>query len=99
MRDVTDVTDEVIDAIANRLGGLLDLSVFGARRLTDRGLASLSGLGCPNLRWYCSTGAYKTTPAGMQCLLSAHPSLLIYNKPEAFGTPEHGVPSAAAEQL
>ena len=80
-----------LDVVSSTLGGLTELSLYGMRRLTDRGLAALSGYTCPNLRWLTATGAYKTTPAGMQCLLSSHPNLLIYNKPTAFGTKEHGI--------
>ena len=54
-------------------------------RLTDRGLAALSGLTCKNLRKLNTVGAYKCTDAALQCLLQSHPTILLYHKPEKFG--------------
>ena len=72
------------DTLASCLGGLQELSLHGCRRLTDKGLVSLSGGDCPNLRWLNATGAYKVTDAGYRCLLSTHPTLLLYNRPMEF---------------
>ena len=74
-----------MDAIADFLPGLVDLCAFGCRRLTDRGLAALSGLTCENLRKLNTVGAYKCTDAALQCLLQSHPTILLYHKPEKFG--------------
>ena len=76
--------DESLDTLASCLGGLQELSLHGCRRLTDKGLVSLSGGDCPNLRWLNATGAYKVTDAGYRCLLSTHPTLLLYNRPMEF---------------
>ena len=80
-----EVPDASFDAIADFLPGLVDLCAFGCRRLTDRGLAALSGLTCENLRKLNTVGAYKCTDAAMQCLLTSHPTILLYHKPEKFG--------------
>ena len=48
-----------------------------------------SGLSVPNLRWLNMSGAYKISDGAMQCLLSTHTQVLLYNKPELFGTPAH----------
>ena len=79
------IGDESLDAIADFLPGLVDLCAFGCRRLTDRGLAALSGLTCENLRKLNTVGAYKCTDAALQCLLQSHPTILLYHKPEKFG--------------
>ena len=91
VRNCFGLTDVAFDAIATRLGGLQDLSAYGCRRLTDKGLAAMSGLGCTNLRWCNLSGAYKVSEAAMQCLLGAHPSLLVYNRADKFGVAEHGM--------
>ena len=72
------------------VGGLRELSLYGCRRLTDKALGALSGLGCPNLRWLNTNGAYKVSDTAVQCILSVHPSLLLYNRPGDFATSGHG---------
>ena len=42
------------------------------------------------LRWLNLSGAHQVTAAGSLCLLSSHPSLLVYNDPFAFGSAKHG---------
>ena len=93
LRGLAALTDDAVDAISQYLGGLCELSLYGCRRLTDKGLIHLSGTECPNLRYLNMTGAYKLTDNGRRCLLSSHPSLLLYTKPYLFGTPEHGFSS------
>ena len=75
------------------MAGLLELYLYGVRRLTDRGVIGLSGLSLPNLRWLNVSGAYKVTDGAMRCLLSSHPSILLYTNPKQFGTAAHGVPT------
>lgn len=86
IRNCTALTDAAFDAITAHACGLQDLSAYGCRRLTDSGLAALSGLGCPNLRWINHSGAYKVSDAATQCLISAHPAILIYNNPFLFAS-------------
>ena len=89
-RNLVGLTDDSVEAIAATLGGLRELSLYGCRRLTDRALGALSGLGCPNLKWLNTNGAYKVKDTAVQCLLSSHPALLLYNQPNLFGTASHG---------
>ena len=78
---------------------LTHLDLRACHELTDASLDAiayhLSGLAalstsCPRLRWLNLSGAYKVTSAGSLCLLSSHPSLLVYNDPFAFGSEKHG---------
>jgi hypothetical protein len=85
VRGLVSLSDATFDAIATSLRGLRELSAYGCRRLTDNGLAALSGLGCPNMRWLNVCGAYKVSDAAMQSMLASHSSLLLYNKPHMFG--------------
>jgi len=81
---MSSLTDDLLNTVSRCLGGLREISLYGCRRLTDHGLIALSGSDCPNLRWLNATGAYKVTDGGYRCLLSSHPSLLLYSKPNAF---------------
>ena len=78
------LTDDLLNTVSHCLGGLREISLYGCRRVTDQGLIALSGSDCPNLRWLNATGAYKVSDGGYRCLLSSHPSLLLYSKPNAF---------------
>ena len=88
-----------MDSVVGLLAGLQEVSLYGMRRLTDRGLAALSGLSVPNLRWVNLSGAYKVSDGAVHCLLASHPSLLLYNKPSLFGTPAHGVTTPGFSHL
>ena len=95
LRDATRLCEGSFDAIASAIGGLRDLCVHGCRGLTDGGLAALSGLSCPNLRWLNTVGAYKLSEGATQCLLSSHPALLLYSNPHHFASATHEPPDAA----
>lgn len=90
LRNLTSLTDDAIEAVAEYLGGLRELSLYGCRRLTDRAFGALCGLSCPNLKWLNHNGAYKIKDAAVHSLLSSHPKLLLYNQPGLFGSEQHG---------
>ena len=98
LRDATRLGEPAFDAISNRLGGLRDLCLYGCRGLTDAGLAALSGLSCPNLRWLNTVGAYKLTAGAQQGLLASHPALLLYSNPQLFASDEHEGPEARLQR-
>lgn len=92
LRDATLLGETAFDALASMAGGLRDLCLHGCRGLTDAGLAALSGLSCPNLRWLNTVGAYKLTSGAERCLLASHPALLLYCNPDLFAVEAHEGP-------
>eukprot|EP00736_Rhodelphis_marinus_P013683 Rmarinus@m.385 len=82
LRSCSRLTDATLSNISN-VYALYDLSVYGCYKLTDGGSISIAMM--HSLKRLNTCGCYKITDSGMRYVFAQHPSVIVYNNPQAFG--------------